>query len=71
MRWKTPEELPVNPPEKLSHGIIDNDQSADIIEKCMDNLVPRGGKKPNQIAVSLEDYISKVIAVRLTFTSLL
>ncbi len=60
MNWKTHEDLPVNPPEKLSHSIIHNDRPADIVEKCIDDLIPRGGKKPNQIAVSLEDYLSRV-----------
>jgi len=60
LNWKIPEDLPVNPPEKLSHSIIHNDKSADIVEKCIDDLIPRGGKKPNQIAVSLEDYLSWV-----------
>ena len=60
LNWKIPEDLPVNPPKKLSHSINYNDQSADFVAKAIDDLIPRGGKKPNQIAVSLEEYLSRL-----------
>lgn len=60
MNWKIPKDLPMNPPKKLSHCINYNDQSADSMAKAIDNLIPRGGKKPNKIAVSLEEYLSRV-----------
>lgn len=60
LNWKNPEDLPVNPPENLTNRIIHNDLSTDIVEKCLDDLIPRGGRKPNQIAVSLEDYLSRI-----------
>ena len=60
LNWKTPEDLPISPPEKLTHRIIPNNLSADVVEKCIDDLIPRGGKKLDQITVSLEDYLSRV-----------
>ena len=60
MDWKISEELPVGPPVKLSNSINYSDQSADFMAKGIDALIPRGGGKPNQIAVSLEEYLSRV-----------
>jgi hypothetical protein len=33
LNWKNPEDLPINLPEKLSHNIIHEDQSDDVVLK--------------------------------------
>ena len=60
MIWKTPEDIPIEPFRKSAKGIMHNDLSVNGIEECIDKLIPRGGEKPDQIFVSLEEYLSRI-----------
>ena len=60
MNWKTNEDLPLKPPYTLIDKVASNDLSPNIVEKSLDALIPRGGSKPDKIAVSLEEYLSRI-----------